>query len=181
VSDSKIDPSAVKVHIEKLDAADAKNLRAINDRWRELQDALSPDDPGRTGRAIVASDISGEAKERLVELLIFLTRRGPNGFFSAGLRLQGVALLRTCLRAMQPAWDGEDWELLQPAPKRLLLYMRGRERADVADVCENVWLTADVSEGSIHGCINKANRFLEKRHEKRTLHKMRGQPCVTWQ
>jgi hypothetical protein len=78
-------------------------------------------------------------------------------------------------------WDGEDWDALAPLVRRLLRYMHGRERADLADLCPIVWERdySAVSEPALYSAMNKANAFLAQR-ERRTLEKVRRESIVRW-
>jgi hypothetical protein len=86
-------------------------------------------------------------------------------------------------RGTPPAvpWEGDDWDALAPQVRRLLRYMHGKERADLADLCPIVWERdcADVSGSALHSAVHKANRFLGQR-EQRVLEKVRGEPVLRW-
>jgi hypothetical protein len=185
MSAQTINPLAVRARAQGLAAADENDLKAIKKCWRELQDALAPPpvDPGRTGRSVVAADISSEARKRLVDLLAFLTRWGPTGFFFPVYRLQGMKLLQECVCALESAWHGDDWDALQPQSKRLLEYMHGKERAALYGLCEFVWMKdfAAVGDNALNTALSRANAFLEARGAKRMLHKVRREPFVAWQ
>jgi hypothetical protein len=79
--------------------------------------------------------------------------------------------------------EDDDWNALEPLVRRLLTYMRGRERADLADLCNEVWGKhyAHMTDNSIHTAICKANSFLLKKQCPRQLHKSRGEPQVRWE
>jgi hypothetical protein len=82
-----------------------------------------------------------------------------------------------------PPWEGNDWDELQPVPKRLLLHMRGRERAAIDDaMCEYVWLrpAEAVTSNAVHQAITKSNNFLLRQTEKRILSKVRREEAITW-
>jgi hypothetical protein len=80
-------------------------------------------------------------------------------------------------------WEGDDWDAQEPLVRRLLLYMRGREKADLRELCPEVWGKdyADVSAPARETATSKANRFLAKRQARRTLHKVSGEPVLCWQ
>jgi hypothetical protein len=74
-----------------------------------------------------------------------------------------------------PAWDE-----LAPQTRRLLRYMHGREKAPVAELMEQVWEGADVSDGAIRVALSRANEFLQQRGHPEVLTKVRGEPFVRW-
>jgi hypothetical protein len=78
--------------------------------------------------------------------------------------------------------EGDDWDELEPLVKRLIKYMVGRERADLNDLCPEVWFKdfAQVSEPSRETATSKANKFLKKRAHHRSLDKVRGEPILRW-
>jgi hypothetical protein len=78
--------------------------------------------------------------------------------------------------------EGDDWDMLEPLVRRLLHFMRGRERADLAALCPVVWGRdyADVSGAALSTAVSKANAFLRRRESRRVLEKPRGEACLRW-
>jgi hypothetical protein len=83
--------------------------------------------------------------------------------------------------SVPPEWSGPAWEALEPLPRRLLMHMNGRERADVRDLETAVWGKDAVSEAALYGAINKANEFLNKIASRQMLGKVRREAVVRWQ
>jgi hypothetical protein len=81
-----------------------------------------------------------------------------------------------------PEWEGDDWEALDPKVRQLLLHMRGRDEADLQELCLAVWGkdSADVSEAARETATSKANNFLRKREFRRLLRKVRGENRLRW-
>jgi hypothetical protein len=86
-------------------------------------------------------------------------------------------------RARREAWEGDDWDALEPMVRRLLMNMVGKDKADLRELCPVVWGKdyADVSESARETATSKANRFLLKRGGPHTLHKVSGEPFLCWQ
>jgi hypothetical protein len=89
-----------------------------------------------------------------------------------------------------PAFDAGPWDekLLdeqQPLVRRLLCYMRHRERAPLEDVVREVWSEEDVtlvSENAVKSALRRANRFLREQPGcKRSLCKQPGEPLLSWE
>jgi hypothetical protein len=80
-------------------------------------------------------------------------------------------------------WHGEDWEVVEPQVRSLLVYMRNRESAELNDVYEAVWGKTYTPESinAIHTAVSKANVFLNKRESTRLLQKPRGENVIRWQ
>jgi hypothetical protein len=142
-----------------------------------LLDLIAPL-PARDGRFIQTLPVSDGAKKALGALRAFLLPKGWRGFSDSPD--VGVPLLLACLAELEQPWEGEDWEELAPLPKRLLVAMRGRERADLAALFEPVWGLDFASPGAVSGALNAANTFLAKRSSPRCLHKVRGEPAIEW-
>jgi hypothetical protein len=87
------------------------------------------------------------------------------------------------ITAMVDSLTDDDWEDTTPLIRKLLLYMKSRERADLPDLCPAVWGEdcANVSDRARDTLVSKANRFLSKRPAKWRLSKLRGQPILLWQ
>lgn len=87
------------------------------------------------------------------------------------------------ITAMVDSLTDDDWEDTTPLIRKLLLYMKSRERADLSDLCPAVWGEdcANVSDRARDTLVSKANRFLSKRPAKWRLSKLRGQPVLLWQ
>jgi hypothetical protein len=86
-------------------------------------------------------------------------------------------------RNRQPApWEGDDWEALDPQVRQLLIFMHGREEADLHDLCPAVWGKdyAEVSEAARETTTSKANHFFRKRESNRLLRKVRGETRIRW-
>jgi hypothetical protein len=78
-------------------------------------------------------------------------------------------------------WQGEDWNHLERLPKRLLLYMRGRDRANLDDVFPAVWEREyEAGKSDVSTVLSKANNFLSKQQWPHTLHKKRGERVIYW-
>jgi hypothetical protein len=93
-----------------------------------------------------------------------------------------LELARATDNAAEVPWEGDDWDVLEHLPRRLLTYMRDRPRANLTDVSEAVWGKgySDVGESAVNTAVCKANRFLRKRQSRRALHKRRGEPVIYW-
>jgi hypothetical protein len=83
-------------------------------------------------------------------------------------------------------WEGDDWDALEPQVRQLLLYMHGREKADLRLLCPAVWgkeyLTDNgVTEAARETATSKANKFLAKRQWPRLLGKVRKEPYLRWE
>jgi hypothetical protein len=83
-------------------------------------------------------------------------------------------------------WEGDDWDALEPQVRQLLRYMRGRDRADLRELCPTVWgkeYLGDngVTEAARETTTSKANRFLNKREWPRLLAKVLKEPYLVWQ
>ena len=102
-----MDPSLIAPLIETLiEAAENRDYGAIDKRWWPLQDALCPNDPGREGLDIEASDLSPKAKGALYKLLNLGTLHGPRAFHRPAY--EGLPLLRSCLAAVSPQESPND-------------------------------------------------------------------------
>jgi hypothetical protein len=103
------------------------------------------------------------------------------------LRSHAICAMRDRLRVLSGEklptdWSGDDWEAQEPQTRRLLHYMNGRERADLRDLCPEVWGKdlADVSDAALRTTISKANNFLGMVEAERRLKKIRNEPYLRW-
>jgi hypothetical protein len=82
---------------------------------------------------------------------------------------------------LPPEWDRQAWEELQGQTRRLLRYMQGREREELAKLVDEVWGTDQVKQGTIRTAVSRANKFLQKqRGERRTLEIPRREGIIRW-
>jgi hypothetical protein len=118
----------------------------------------------------------------------------PDDQQAQGLELD--ALHRRAIRAAQdqldgerpsvpPEWEGDDWEELDPQVRRLLLYMHGREDADLRELCLQVWgkeylVDGGVTEKARETATSKAN-CLRKLESRRVLCKVRRENRLRWE
>jgi hypothetical protein len=92
--------------------------------------------------------------------------------------------LRTYLHAQRPdeppEWFGNEWDALEPLPRRLLLHLRGKERVTVEDLIDQVWgrEPATVSDNAIRTALSKANAFLRAINSNHHLSRAEG--IVYW-
>jgi hypothetical protein len=86
--------------------------------------------------------------------------------------------------ARPPAADqADDDEELQPVPRRLLRYMKGRKAAELGDdLCQHVWheLAENVTARAVTGAVHKVNEYLRKKQARRVLSKVHGEPTLRW-
>jgi hypothetical protein len=94
--------------------------------------------------------------------------------------------LRILLTRPEPTtpWEGQDFEDLQRTPRQLLLYMHGKEKAQIDDdMCKAVWSEPfeKVTDNAVYAAINKANQFLRSRQHRGVLSKVRGEAVIRWE
>jgi hypothetical protein len=103
-----------------------------------------------------------------------------------GDRDELLVLLDEAVKLTTPAeggWEGDDWDELEPLPRRLLLFMHSKDRADLNELYPQVWgkgYADATSQSALDTAIYKANAFLRKRQSKRTLCKVHGGPEIRW-
>lgn len=175
----------------------AENVRRLCERLQDLFSLLTDSDGkvvkrgtetfygnGGPGRMIELSGYSRATKIQLRKLSDALYH--PAWFWFVSHPDEASDLLTDTLRVIDPeeeSWSGDDWDALQPRVKRLLRYMRNRERAEVnEDLCEQVWCKAPekVTSNAISKTLHDANQFLLKRAERRALRKPRGELFIVW-
>jgi hypothetical protein len=67
-------------------------------------------------------------------------------------------------------WEGgDDWDALDPLVKRLLVFMSGKKKTTVEELCLHVWGDEGVTTNMIDVAKSRANRFLLKRRHPQRL------------
>ena len=172
--------------ITRIEALD-KGL--LDDKLSESKQAVLTQAVGELLAVEFGDDVPRALRPRLDELHGFLRDRWKRGLaIEAKLPRMRDAIhpflvqVLTQLRELEMTWDDDGLDDLRGLPHRLLKYMRRRQRADLADVCPDVWDRdyADVSPGAINTVVSKANHFLEKQGDTRRLSRPRGEPVLLW-